>query len=90
MIALFNTYGEAQLFSDKVHQFLLANRKNYTAEKWCIPDKSDNEEKWSVKIPSDFNKLKVTLDVTNVEKISKFPINWKNLKAEQINKIITK
>lgn len=86
MIGVFNTFSEAIIFSEKIHNFLIKNRKDYNAEKWCTPDKSDNEEKWSVKIPSDFDKLKVSLDVSNIEKISKFPVNWKNAEVESIIK----
>jgi len=90
MIGIFNTLTEANTFSEKIHNHLLNNRKDYNAEKWCVPDKSDNEEKWSVKIPSDFDKLKITLDVTNIQKISKFPVNWKNAEIMPIEKPIIK
>lgn len=72
MIAIFNTELESVEFSDKIHNYLLENRKGYNAEKWSDVNKSDNENKWAVFIPEDFTDLK------GIELIEKLPDNWRN------------
>lgn len=82
MIALFKTEIEAIIFSDKIHDFLIKNRKNYNTEKWSNINKSDNEEKWMVKIPYDFEMLKEKFKIdVGIEKITKLPIDWKTIET---------
>lgn len=54
MRAIFKTEKAAVDFSDKIHNWLLKNRKGYNAERWSIPSKSKNGNKWIVKLPEDY------------------------------------
>ena len=78
MIAIFYTEKDAMEFSEKIHNFLKANRKDYNAERWSDINKSEKEEKWAVKIPDDFQKwpVKMELDLSIKEQISKYPESW--------------
>lgn len=89
MIAIFNTEQIAVVFSNKIHIFLKTNRAGYNAEKWSETNKSDNEEKWAVKIHPDIDTLakKFNLDIPGnnehqiIEFVDKLPENWYNMEA---------
>lgn len=86
MIAIFNTEQRANVFSNKIHVFLKNNRAGYNAVKWSETNKSDNEEKWAVKIHPDIDvlKKKFNLDLPGnnenqiVEFVERLPENWRN------------
>ena len=86
MIAIFNTEQRANTFSNKIHAFLLANRIAYNATTWAGVNKSDNEEKWMVKIHPDIDELEThfNLDLPGnnenqiVELVETLPSNWVN------------
>ncbi len=86
MIVVFYTEAEAVAFSKKIHIFLIENRKDYNAERWSNINKSDNEDKWYVKLPYDFKSLNFEID-SKIEMIDKLPDNWKN-NIEETEKII--
>jgi hypothetical protein len=84
MLAIFYTEKDAVIFSDKIHKFLKKNRKDYHAEKWAELYKHETEEKWMVKVPSDYQKypIKMTIDATCKEQIpissaKEFLSTWK-------------
>ena len=71
MLAIFTSEIEAVTFSNKIHEYLIANRPGYNAEKWSDVNKSDKEEKWLVKVPYDYQKwpVKLKIDTTVKETI---------------------
>lgn len=76
MIAIFNTEKESNELSEKIHNLLVKNRKKYNAVKWSDINKSDNAEKWMVKLPHNYKELK--LNIEGLELIEKLPSNWRN------------
>ena len=74
MIAILTTEKEALLLSSKIHSYLTRNRKDYNAVKWSELNKSDFENKWAVKIPSEYT------DVLGLTVVEKLPIKWHNEK----------
>jgi hypothetical protein len=79
MIALFNTEQESINFSNLIHEFLIRNRTGYLADKWSNLNKSDNENKWYVKLPNDIDSYEEKIDLTGIELIDKLPENWRNI-----------
>lgn len=77
MIAIFNTEKESVNYSKYIHDFLLKNRKNYFAEKWSDINKSANEEKWCVKLPTDY--IELGLDIEGLILVENLPKNWINV-----------
>ena len=69
MLAIFNSEAEAITFSDKIHNFLTENRPGYNADRWSYPNKSDTEDKWFVKVPYDYRKWDVKLDIKEVTEL---------------------
>ena len=63
MLAIFTSEKEAVEFSNKIHSFLKANRPNYKADRWSDINKSDKEEKWVVKVPDDYEKWPVKMEI---------------------------
>lgn len=86
MIAIFNTAQRANAFSNKIDAFLRANRQGYNATNWSDENKSDNEEKWAVKVHPDIDDLdnKFNLDLPGnnenqiVELVEELPSDWEN------------
>jgi len=66
MLAIFLSEKSATDFSNKIHEYLKANRPGYNAVKWGDPVKSDFEEKWLVKVPFDYQKWPVKLVIKEV------------------------
>ena len=66
MLAIFNSEIEAVTFSEKIHNFLTKNRSRYSAVKWSNLNKSDKEDKWFVKVPEDYRRWSVKLDIKEV------------------------
>ena len=66
MIAILTTEVEAIELSENIHQFLIENRPGYNATNWCDVNKGDKEE-WIVKIPSDYQKWDVKLDIKSIK-----------------------
>lgn len=50
-VAVFNTEPDAIAYSNKVHQYLTANRPGYNAVKWADPEQSADGLTWMVKLP---------------------------------------
>ena len=76
MIALFNTEKESIEFSDKIHDLLCKKIKGYveSTSKWSNVNKSDNDNKWCVKLPHNYEELE--LDIRELKLIEKLPDNW--------------
>lgn len=51
MVAIFNNPDSALRYSDKVHQWLIANRPGYCAERWADLYKCDTESLWGIQLP---------------------------------------
>ena len=68
MLAIFTDEKSAVDFSNKIHEYLKANRPGYAKNTthWSDPNKSDFEEKWMVKVPYDYRKWPVKLDIKEV------------------------
>lgn len=73
MIAIFNSQSWATSAANKIHAYLLANRKDYNAEKWAVSNKSATEEKWAVKIPPDYP---IELVTGESQIVKEMPQNW--------------
>lgn len=73
MIAIFNTQSWATSAANKIHNYLIANRAGYNADRWAVSNKSASEEKWAVKIPPDYPVELVTGEAAIVESL---PQNW--------------
>lgn len=73
MIALFNSQSWATSAANKIHAYLLENRKDYNAEKWAVSNKSATEEKWAVKIPPDYP---IELVTGESQIVKEMPQNW--------------
>ena len=69
MLAIFTSEVETETFSEKIHDFLTNNRPRYNAVKWSNLNKSDKEDKWFVKIPFDYQKWSVKLDIKEVTEL---------------------
>ena len=69
MLAIFTSEIEAVTFSAKIHNFLTKNRSKYSAAKWSNLNKSDKEDKWFVKVPEDYRKWPVKLDIKEVTEL---------------------
>ena len=78
MIAIFNTEIESVDFSNQIHQLLLNNRNGYIADRWSSVNKSDNDNKWCVPLPEDYDNYTEKLELTDIELITKLPDNWNN------------
>ena len=72
MIAILNTSKEALLLSSKIHSYLTKNRIDYNAKKWSELNKSFYENKWAVKIPSEYT------DILGLTVVEKLPVKWHN------------
>lgn len=86
-LAIFTDQQSAVNFSDKIHNHLTQNRPRYNAVKWSEINKSDKEEKFMVKIPYDFQKWPVKLDVKAITSISAMPVDWKTINEINIKPI---
>lgn len=73
MIALFNSQSWATSAANKIHAYLLENRKDYNAEKWAVSNKSATDEKWAVKIPPDYP---IELVTGESQIVKEMPQNW--------------
>ena len=69
MLAIFTSEVETETFSEKIHDFLTKNRPRYNAVKWSNLNKSDKENKWFVKIPFDYQRWPVKLDIKEVTEL---------------------
>ena len=54
MIAVFISEKEALDYSNKIHEFLTENCKDYSASCWQVPVKAPKEEKYYVQIPQEY------------------------------------
>jgi len=66
MLAIFTDEKSATDFSNKIHEYLIINRPGYSATHWSDPNKSDFEDKWWVKVPFDYKKWPIKLDIKEV------------------------
>ena len=71
LFCIFYTEKEAKDFSEKIHNYLTVNRKDYNATHWSDVNKSDKEGKWLVKLPYDYQRwpVKLSIDATVKEQI---------------------
>lgn len=69
-LAIFNTESEALAYSDKVHQYLLANRPGYNANIWAIPSISADGLSWSVKQPPEEIEQKWQVPINSTQELS--------------------
>jgi hypothetical protein len=94
MIAIFNNEKEAVIFADTIHKWLTKYRKDYKAQLWCVPDKSDKEDLWYVKLPPDYEELnfkevkvveeRLTVPLTVSSLVMKLPVDWKTIEEEVV------
>lgn len=71
MIAIFSTELEAVAYANKIHQYLLANRPQYNAEIWSIPEQSADGLTWFVKAPVEHDDNRWGVPVSNVTELTK-------------------
>ena len=71
MIAIFSTESEAIAYSNKIHEYLTANRPRYNAIKWCDPEKSIDGLEWFVKQPIEEIEDKWETPITTASELSK-------------------
>lgn len=66
-ISIFTNEAEAVVYSDKIHNYLTANRPGYNAIKWCDPVQSADELEWFIKQPIEEieDKWAVAIDSSN-------------------------
>ncbi len=96
-IAIYLNKAAAQTYADKVHVWLMKNRKGYNAVRWCDVEtgKSDIEshltQEYYVKIPFDYEILnakiplaKDRLVLPTVTIVDKLPDDWRKIEIEQI------
>jgi len=74
MIAIFNTEQESINYSNMIHNYLTINRVGYNALKWSDVNKSDNENKWCVYLPTDYTETN-----NSIVLVETLPNNWKNI-----------
>jgi len=82
-IAIFDTKIAAVKFSERIHNFLTNNRARYNASEWCKPNKSDNAQRWAVKIPYDARRCTKKFvermeDDKFIRIANRLPDNWSN------------
>lgn len=56
MLAILYKEKDTTDLSDKIHNWLKINRKDYNADRWSDINKNEKAEKWFVKMPGDFEK----------------------------------
>ena len=79
MIAIFDTYKDADKFAKAIHKFLKKNRERYNAKKWSGEKKSANTEECMVKIPDDFYSYIDSVDESDIKiKVKKLPEGWED------------
>ncbi len=93
MIAIFDNEKDAVTCSENVHTFLKENRPDYKADRWSTIEKSEKEDLWSVKIPSDFDrwgkKLQIDIDIISTARlVDKKPDGWVKEFDDEGNEII--
>ena len=94
MLAIFTDEKSAVDFSQKIHNYLTINRPKYNAIRWSGIKKSDFEKRWFVKVPYDYQRWTVKLDIKEVteliptEDIRVFLNTWE--KIEEIEPVIIK
>lgn len=82
-LVIFSERSKAILFSKRVHKFLSENRPRYSASEWSKPNKSDNAQRWAVKIPYDARRWTKKF-IERIEEdgfiriANKLPLNWRN------------
>lgn len=88
ILAIFDNKDKAQTYADQIHTWLIKNRKDYRAEKWCDIELCKNEAglQYYIKVPPDYevlnekivkseDKLQVSKDA--IMTVSKLPDNWR-------------
>jgi len=92
MIAIFSTFSDAQVFSDKIHDYLLANCPGYNADKWQEPQKHCKENKYYVQLPQEYEKqlypAKKKIDIECISELSKASKQLEKLPDDWHEKII--
>ena len=83
-IVIFDTKIAAVKFSERIYTFLTNNRPRYSASEWCKPNKSDNAQRWCVKIPYDAMRwtkkfVERIEDDKFIRIANKLPDNWRNI-----------
>lgn len=85
-LLIFDNRAKAILFANRVHVFLSENRPRYAenTERWSHPNKSDNAQRWMVKIPYDAKrwtkKFIERQDEDGFIRIAnRLPDNWRNV-----------
>jgi hypothetical protein len=82
-ILIFDNALAARKFSERVHTFMSENRPRYNASEWSKPNKSDNAQRWMVKIPYDARRWAKKLverieDDKYIRIATRLPDNWRN------------
>ena len=83
-ILIFDDREKAVVFARRVHRFLTDHRPRYTAERWSRPNKSDNANRWAVKVPYDARRwtkkfIERVEDDGFIRIANKLHLNWRNI-----------
>lgn len=69
-LAIFSTEQDAINYSNKLHQYLMANRPNYNAIKWCDPEQSADGLRWAVKEPVEQNENRWSVPINTATELA--------------------
>ena len=90
-LVIFTDKIKAQAYSDKIHEWLKVNRKDYKADRWCNVEETKDETglKFYVKVPSDYEVLNEKMPIkdrltlpTKAVIAEKLPVDWRRIEIE--------
>lgn len=90
-LVIFTDKIKAQAYSDKIHEWLKVNRKDYKADRWCNVEETKDETglKFYVKVPSDYEVLNEKMPIkdrltlpTKAVIAEKLPADWRRIEIE--------
>ena len=90
-LLIFSESKTAQAYSDKIHEWLKVNRKDYRADRWSNVEETKDETglKFYVKVPSDYEVLNEKMPIkdrltlpTKAVIAEKLPVDWRRIEIE--------
>ena len=90
-LVIFTDKIKAQAYSDKIHEWLKVNRKDYRADRWSYVEETKDETglKFYVKVPSDYEVLNEKMPIkdrltlpTKAVIAEKLPADWRRIEIE--------
>ncbi|OQB04058.1 MAG: hypothetical protein BWY21_02104 [Parcubacteria group bacterium ADurb.Bin216] len=90
-LVIFTDKIKAQAYSDKIHEWLKVNRKDYRADRWSNVEETKDETglKFYVKVPSDYEVLNEKMPIkdrltlpTKAVIAEKLPADWRRIEIE--------